>query len=53
MLKLPAVVVRVHAKKVFDAWIASFGLSNARAVSTELQKLLKKEKKRRRELESK
>ena len=53
MLKLPAVVVRVHAKKVFDKWIAIFGLSNALAVSTELQRLLKAEKKRRKELEGK
>ena len=50
MLKLPAVVVRVHAKRKFDAWIASFGLPNAMAVTKQLQKLFREEKKRRAEL---
>ncbi len=53
MLKLPAVAVRSTAKRKFDAWIASFSLANALAVSTELQRLLKAEKKRRKGLEKK
>ena len=53
MLKLPAVAVRATAKRKFDAWMGSFGLSNALTLSVELQRLLKAEKKRRKELEKK
>ena len=53
MLKLPKVAVRCHAKRIFDQWVGSFGLANASAVCAELQRLLKDEKKRRRELEKK
>lgn len=52
MLKLPAVVIRVTAKRKFDAWVAGYGLANALALSVELQRLLRVEKKRRKKLET-
>lgn len=51
MLKMSVQAVRATAKKKFDAWIGSFSLANALAVSVELQRLLRVEKKRRKELE--
>lgn len=51
MLKLPAVVVRATAKRKFDAWVGCYGLANALAISVELQRLLRAEKKRRKKLE--
>ena len=51
MVKLPAQSVRVTAKKKFDRWVGSLGLSNALAVVMELQQLLRAEKKRRRGLD--
>lgn len=51
MLKLPAQAVKAAAKAKFDNWVASYGLANALAVTIELQRLLKAEKKRRKELE--
>ncbi len=53
MLKMPAQAVRFQAKKKFDFWIAALSLHNALAVSTELQRLLRAEKKRRKQLEGK
>lgn len=53
MLKLPAVIVRATAKRKFDAWVAGYGLVNALALSVELQRLLRVEKKRRKKLEGK
>ena len=51
MLKLPAEAVKATAKRKFDLWVACYGLPNALAVSTELQRLLRDEKKRRKGLE--
>ncbi len=53
MLKLPKTEVKIAAKRKFDRWMGSFGLANALNVSVQLQRLLKAEKKRRRELEGK
>lgn len=51
MLKFPAVAVRAMAKRTFDAWVAGYSLVNALAISVELQRLLRAEKKRRKKLE--
>ena len=53
MLKLPKQAVKATAKTKFDRWMGGLGLANALAVSVELQKLLRAEKKRRKELEGK
>ena len=53
MLKMSKQVVRTTAKAKFDRWVGGLGLTNALAVSVELQKLLRAEKKRRMELEGK
>ena len=53
MLKMPAQAVRATAKIKFDRWVGGLGLANALAVSVELQKLLRAEKKRRKDLEGK
>ena len=53
MLKIPKVAIRATAKRKFDLWIASFSLTNALVVCIELQRLLRVEKKRRKELEKK
>jgi len=51
MLKLSKQAIRAAAKHKFDRWMGSFGQANALAVSVELQRLLRAEKKRRKELE--
>ena len=53
MLKYSVHVVKAMAKRKFDLWVACHSLANALAVSVELQKLLRAEKKRRRGLEGK
>ncbi len=53
MLKMPVQAVRATAKTKFDKWVAAYGLANALAVAVELQRLLKAEKKRRKNLEGK
>ena len=53
MLKLPKQTVKATAKTKFDRWMGGLGLANALAVSVELQRLLRAEKKRRKELEGK
>lgn len=51
MLKMPAQAVKATAKAKFDRWVGGLGLANALAVSVELQRLLRAEKKRRKDLE--
>lgn len=53
MLKMPAQAVSATAKGKFSRWMGAFGLINALAVSVELQRLLRDEKKRRKKLEKK
>jgi hypothetical protein len=53
MLKMPVQAVRTAAKTKFDRWMAGYGLANALAVAVELQRLLRAEKKRRKNLEDK
>jgi len=51
VLKLPKQAMRAAAKRKFDRWMGAFGLANATSVARQLQKLLREEKKRRKELE--
>ncbi len=52
-MKLSKTEVKAAAKRKFDRWVGSFSLANALAVCVQLQRLLKAEKKRRKELEGK